>query len=157
MANNECNKTSKQEDVNSVIGELCLLAPTDDIKRCIKTYQYGKDLDRLRKDFNGFTKPILEDTLSFLQIPDQKDYLKSSNVHNLICRIQNLLPERCSICNESYCVRLEDNPLLQCVMCGQDVHRQCFLLQLGAVDPNMDSDSLSSIINPHKIKNLYYL
>ena len=157
MANNECDKTSKQEDVNSVIGELCLLAPTDDIKRCIKTYQYGKDLDRLRKDFNGFTKSILEDTLSFLQVPDQKDYLKPSNIHNLICRIQNLLPERCSICNESYCVRLEDNPLLQCVMCGQDVHRQCFLLQLGAVDPNMDSDSLLSIINPHNIKNLYYL
>ena len=157
MVNSDRASATKKQDIDSVIGELCLLAPTEEIKKCLQIYQYGKDLSKLKKEFTLIRKPILEDTLSFLQVPDQEDYLKPTNVHNLICKIQNLLPEKCTICEDSYCVRLEDNALLECVMCGQDVRRKCFLQKLGAVDPNMDAATLATIINPYRIKNLYYL
>ena len=147
----------KAEEIQKIIAELCMNAPSEDVKSCLRTYQYGKDLDRLKRDLNVFRKPILEDTLRYLNAPSQQDCLKPAVLHKLICRIQNLLPETCSICKKSYHVKRDEEILLECAICGQDVHKPCFLQQFGATDQDMDHESIMKLINPYNIKNLFYI
>ena len=63
----------------------------------------------------------------------------------------------CTTCNNVYCTKLDDIPLLDCAICGQEVHRPCFLEQFGAVDIQMDKSSLQKLYNPWNIKGLYYI
>ena len=44
----------------------------------------------------------------------------------LIDRIKTLFPDICSICNEQYCIKCDDEPILSCESCGQKVHRECY-------------------------------
>ena len=63
----------------------------------------------------------------------------------------------CTTCNNLYCTKLDDIPLLDCAICGQEVHRPCFLEQFGAVDIQMGKSSLQKLYNPWNIKGLYYI
>ena len=70
---------------------------------------------------------ILVETMTYLGVPSQDVYVKPTIVHNLICRIQNLFPETCLICLESYCVGKDELRLLPCSICGQACHTPCVL------------------------------
>ena len=116
------------EDVaQNTIAELIVDAPSCDIKDCIKAYEYGKNLKQLYAAFNQFGSECITDTLNYLNVPEREEYVKNSNVQTLVCRIQNLLPDICSICNEVYCVKNSDVSLLSCDICGQEIHHKCLI------------------------------
>ena len=50
-----------------------------------------------------------------------------------------------------YKFSIGDKPFLACNLCGQEVHKQCFLILLG-----IDADSEVNI-NPHNIPGIHYL
>ena len=85
--------SDKQEDqsspvtadaVQAVIADLCVDAPSSDIKDCLKTYQYGKGLKQLTSLFNNFSQECLAKTLGYLNDENRENYLKPANVESVI-------------------------------------------------------------------------
>ena len=157
MTNDDEQQQLKIESVQNLIAELCVSAPSEDIKQCLRTYKYGKTLSQLEKDFNKFRKNILESTLSYLKVENQEQFIKSANTNSLICRLQNLLPEECILCKETYCIKTDDAPLLVCAFCGQEVHRKCYLQLLGASTTDYNTHSFHQAFNPLNLPGLHYV
>ena len=77
--------------------------------------------------FNARSKADIIATLRFLGVDRDLDaLLKPDCLHQLVYRIQNLLPEECGICNESYVVKIADPCLLSCSVCGHEAHHKCY-------------------------------
>ena len=95
--------------------------------------------------------------MDFLGIPNQSTYRKPTVVHNLICRIQNLFPDTCSLCDESYTVDVDDIPILECALCGQSAHTPCIRALLGLdTDTLITMDDVLKTINPFGIPGLHF-
>ena len=147
--------------VEAVITDLCVDAPSSDIKDCLKAYEYGKGLKQLTAVFNQFSQECLVKTLCYLNVANRKNYLKTANVESVICRIQNLLPDVCNICNNVYCVKNSDPSFLCCAVCGQEMHYECLLNAL-SIEGDSDVKSLTkadvlSKLNPLNIPGWYYV
>jgi hypothetical protein len=111
--------------VEDLIAELRLLAPSENIKFCLRNYQYnGKSTEAITKDIqNGSSRPTLIETAKFLQIKfNESTAVKKTLAHNILCRIQNLLPDDCNLCNKHYRIGLNETPLLECSICLQGIH-----------------------------------
>ena len=129
---------SSADETEDLIAELCLSAPSEDIKFCLRNYQYGKTINQLKKEFNYKTnKTILIETAKYLNIPNY-DQNKSDLIHLIICRIQNLLPEDCSMCNAKYRMENTEVPVIECAICGQGVHTLCWLQLLNITAEDED-------------------
>ena len=117
MAENDA--TAGQE---TVIAALCAEAPNDNIRNCLRKYEPKKPTWQIEKAFKSFKKDVLVETLDYLGVPEMDQYLASILPHELICRIQNLFPDKCDICKKGYCVKLDENPIVSCVVCWQGYH-----------------------------------
>ena len=120
----------------------------------MRLYEYGKSIRHLEKTFNQCTKVVLENTLQYLNVEDQSKYVKPTIINNLICRVQNLLPDCCSICNESYSIRNGDHPFLECVVCGQEVHKPCIVNILGE---DTDAANIQQLYHPFNLPGIHYI
>ena len=78
------------------------------------------------------------------------DHKKSTCLHELIYRIQCLLPETWGICKDSYTIHKDDPQFLSCSVCKQEVHRECYMPLLKKCDKNL-AEAIS------KINGLHYL
>ena len=163
-ADQQCSPVT-QDVVQNTVAELMVDAPSSDIKDCIKAYEYGKNLKQLNAAFNQFSCECITDTLNYLHVPEREEYVKSSNVQTLVCRIQNLLPDICSICDDVYCVKNNDVSLLSCDICGQEIHRKCLNNIIGNKVTENDNISLGTltknqlmqIVNPLGIEGWVYI
>lgn len=152
------SSTLTEEAVQAVIAELVVDAPSAEIKDCLKTYDFDKTFKQLVNSFNPFGQELLVKTLNYLNIPGRENYVKSANVEHLVCRIQNLLPDTCSICNEAYCVKNTDTMLLSCAICGQEVHHKCLLEKIGTDSlENLTKEAVQNFVNPLGIPDMTYL
>ena len=61
-----------------------------------------------------------------MRIPHCENKNKTQLSPLILCRLQNLLPDGCGICNKRYSVKIEESPLLECSICGQGVHEECW-------------------------------
>ena len=104
--------------------------------------------------FNAFNKPVLEKTALYLKI-DTTNLKKPEIIHLLICKIQNVLPDTCQICNESYVSEINDPSFLACDLCGQEVHKQCFMRRLGI--SSIDGVDVYKLINPFQLPGFHFL
>ena len=79
--------------------------------------------------------------------------------HELLCRVENLLPDVCHLCNQSYCIKLSDKPIVSCVQCGQGCHNQCVLqlLNMTEDDLNEGNEFGKAILNPYAALGLVYM
>lgn len=77
-----------------------------------------------------------------------RDCIRLYDPHNLICRIQNLFPDTCQICNEKYCIRRTDKTFLACKVCGQEIHKECFVNLFPDGTPNY---------YPYNVPAIYYI
>ena len=104
-----------------------------DVKNCLKTYCLNTSTKQLRSMFHNTKKPVIVETLKFLKAAnrDWNDYTKEACLHELICRVQNLLIDKCQFCNQHYAVSKNEESLLQCSLCGQGVHTECLKSLLG--------------------------
>ena len=157
----------KETEIAELIAELCLSAPSEPIKFCLRLYQYGKSLPHLEKDFRKQKRDVLRDTAEYLNIPGFMDKTKDTLAHLVICRIQNLLPDDCNICKARYKINRSDKPLLECSICGQGVHTACFVEIARAMQINRtvstvdefkwDAENFKSVFNPLKLPGLFYI
>ena len=146
-------------EVEDLIANLCFNAPSEEVKFCLRNYQYSKDLMQIEKDFEKQKKTILCETAKFLKIPNYELKNKQPLAHLIICRIQNLLPDDCSICNTRYRIDINETPLLECAKCGQGVHTECMIKLIDPIDDNnkIDAASFQALINPLNIPGIYYI
>ena len=68
----------KEAETDDLIAELCLSASTDNVKFCLRNYQFGKNLAQLEKDFEKEKRDTLRETADYLQIPKYMDKTKKS-------------------------------------------------------------------------------
>ena len=99
---------NKEAEIDDLIAELCLNAPNDRIKFCIRNYQYGNSIDQIEKDFYRKKREVLCETAHCLKIPNYEMKNKETLARLAVCRIQNLLPEECALCSQ--CYRININP-----------------------------------------------
>ena len=146
-----------EDAVSSVIAELTTTAPTEDIKNVLRTYEYGKSIRQLERDFNRHNVSQLQNTSAYLNTDtdDGTQYLKHEIINHIICRIQNLFPEKCGMCNEIYCTKKDDPSLLPCARCGQEAHAPCIFDKLG-IEELLDKESVQKMINPFNLKGFFY-
>ena len=95
---------------------------------------------------------MIIETLEFLGAghKDWNNEKKSTCVHELIYRIQSLLPETCAICKDSYTILKDDPRYLSCSVCKQEVHRECYMPLLKVCEKNL----VDTIFN---IPGIHYL
>ena len=147
------------EDAEKVIAELCALSPNKAVRDVVRSYSPEKTTKQLTMCFNQYNQPLLTETLDYLNMPNRTEYKKSANVEALIFRIQNLLPEVCGICKNTYTTKNSDINLLSCSLCGQEAHQSCLLKLLKTEDDKLTQISktdVQRIINPCNIPGFHY-
>lgn len=158
-SSNEADGTLKKETVDSIIAEICASTQSVDIKNCVQCYEYGKSIKQIKAELNRFKKAQLQATYDHLKwphefMPNTKDLL----VNDIVCRIQNYLPETCEHCNQSYCTKMGDVHLLACSVCGQEAHLPCLLSRLGLESADrLSAQEVANMINPMGWNNLQYI
>ena len=158
----DANALMKAAEIEDLIAQLCVDAPSDAVKFCLRSYQPGKSIKQIEKDIFQSKIGILLETSEYLRIPNCKGKTKTVLSRRILCRIQNLLPDNCGVCKNRYSIKLEECPLLECAICGQGVHRECWLnlLSLGSNAPNCTYDNnivISEYVNPHKLPGIHYI
>ena len=152
LTNQENEKVKMDElDPTYILASLCTKAPDLEVRDCLRKFDVNLSLNRQKSVFNSFNKNILAKTANYLQIKTDQ-LLKPKIVHFLICKIQNLLPDTCQICNEEYVSRLDDMPFLACEICGQEVHKQCYRKLL-----NISQDLENVMFNTFNLPGIHYL
>ena len=134
--------------VDDILAELAIDAPNESVRDCIRLYRKEATTIQHRKTFGQKEKELLVETMDYLGVPNQADYLKDSVVNNLIVRIQNLLPDECRFCKVRYCTKLGEPELLLCSVCKQAAHVHCVVQATG-----LDHE----IINSLKPAGIHYL
>lgn len=140
----------RQDTVEYVLGELCANTTNNDVRDVLRRYQPSLTTKQLTSRLGSYLKDTLEKVAVYLNC-DSKGK-KDEIVLNIIVRIQNLLPDTCQICHETFTFKTVDDPLLACDICGQEVHKPCFLKLLG-----LTSQDGPANINPLQIPGLHYL
>jgi hypothetical protein len=141
------------DTAENVLVQLRSDAPNPEIRNVLRFYDTKKSNAQLRSAFQACSKSQLTSTLDYLGSPAQEMYVKESVVWNMICRIQNLLPEQCDTCKETYCIKTNEEPLLPCKSCGQDIHRPCLEIALNTINSNIQQ--LNTILQA--IPGLHYI
>ena len=106
----DCND---ELDTVRILASLCANAPDYEIRDCLRKYSPDFSLKRQKSAFNTVTKAILVKSAEYLNIVTEK-LNKPDIVNLLICKVQNLLPDICQLCNASYVSKIDDPPLLSC-------------------------------------------
>ena len=103
-------------------------APKKEVRDIIRLFSPENTYKKQESVFNTHSKALIVETLVFLgdTQTNWSDYLKPACIQALIYRIQNLLPEECGVCKETYVVKKTDSRLLSCSICKQEVHHKCF-------------------------------
>ena len=144
----------------SIIEELSSKSPNEVINKVLKAYPIGQTLGQQKNAINKFKKEELITTLEFLKVTNQENYNKPQILHNLIVRIQNLLPDICGLCKNEYHTDLDETPLLTCEVCGQGSHNTCIISILGleGEDKNsIDPKRAKKMIIPLELPGVHYL
>lgn len=150
----------KCDEYNRIIAELVTKAPNEQIKNCLRLYNPENNLKKHHRAFNARVKDVLVETLDFLGFPGKEEYDKETVVHDMVCAIQNYLPDTCRICKDEYRTKLGETPLLKCCKCGQGVHNDCFKKLLGIPDDDgnieITAENVMKTIDPTKLQGLHY-
>ena len=153
----EDETVNKQEDI---IADLCAEAQEAEVRDCLRLYKAKNSIKQHKAELAKCNKPAIIKTLDFLAVPGQDQFNKPACVNTLICRIQNLLPDICKICETEYCVKRDEISLLDCEICGQGSHNECLLNHLG-VKPEeqeaFDPAQAGIKLNPTQFPGLHYL
>ena len=156
------SNAAKTEANKDIIASLITLADANENKEarhCLRSYKIDAHTKSLEAGFNKFTKETIIKSLEFLHVDGNLNkFVKSKNITELICRIQNLLLDECNICKQQFATKLDEKLLLQCKLCGQNMHFDCLKTLLGnKYCDELTSEEVSLIINPLGLDGLHYL
>ena len=105
-----------QTEAEELIAELCILTDDEDIKTALRKYQYGhsiKEIEKKLKQGPSSKVDVLKKVLAYLYedtIIDAIPSTKDDVAHAIVCRIQNLLPDDCPICNKRFRLAIREKP-----------------------------------------------
>lgn len=138
---------SKSTEVNGVssdviqgwktsLAELAEQASTPKIRDCLRSYNpENPTKENVTSLKSSFSKDIIMDTLSFLsKAPVDPIRLKDEAVKKLCLKIKNYFEDICQICTEPYRIKLDHQPFMNCIVCGQEVHKQCYIEHLRSMN-----------------------
>ena len=115
------------DEKSTIIASLIVRAEDDEVKDVLRLYEINTTTTALKQKLASAKKGELVKTMNFLGVPEQANYNKPTVVYNLICRIQNLFPDICTVCKDSYTVDVEGklNSRMRLVWskCAQSVHQ----------------------------------
>ena len=170
QASSEDRSIRSKREAEELTAELCINCEDSEVKQVIQKYQYGHsigDIESKMKKGVCSNLPHLTKTLKFLNNSAIKDSIpkkKDDIVHDIVCRMQNLLPDDCAFCKTRYKLEFMEKPILQCSKCGQSAHKACIikLIQEKTHQPidtesDISQEEVLSIINPLSFPGLYYL
>ena len=151
-------------DVDELIAELSLKCRELEVKHNLMLYQYGRSTIDLAKRFDSLRKEQLTNLLDFLNnnvINLPVPALKKDIINDIICRIQNLLPDICGMCNQRFKLRFNEAPILQCARCFQSSHRECVQKIIENSQVNIQIEELNTsneilLYNPNNIPGVHY-
>ena len=146
-----------ENDSTTILASLCVNAPDAEIRDFLRRYNHDKTYSKNKTLLKSAKKDIVVRAANYLNVDtsnidnENKEMKKDDIIHEIICRIQNLLPDECQVCNKPYRLDREEPPYLSCDVCGQEVHKPCFmeLLQI------TDSEQIPNI-NPHNLPGIHY-
>ena len=151
-------KIAKQ---NTIIAELCVNAPSNEVRDCIRLYNPAKEYEHLNNKFKAQKKGTLVATLEYLGMPGQERFTIKECSHELVCTIGTYLPDVCRMCESEFTTKLGETPLMACEKCGQGIHTKCLLnhLQLPVEDSSITPSAMDikQLINPTNLPGLRYL
>ena len=153
----ELNPGPCSEDI---IAALSAEAPSDEIRNCIRMFDPNKTTTEIKKALNKASADSLVATMTYLGVPGQEAYVKPAVINSLICRIENLLPDHCPVCSDTYVISKDEMSLLNCSICGQAAHTQCLLDLLEIPQDKRDTlgpDDITKRINPHSVPGIIYI
>ena len=139
-----------EDDPETILASLSAKAPDIEVRDCIRCYKHKNTYKNNKSSMTAVYKAILERTALYLKV-EIADMKKNDIIHEIICRIQNLLPDTCRVCEQSYTTNIDDPAYLPCEVCGQEVHRECFEKLIGS-----PTASLPPGINPHNIPGIHF-
>ena len=148
---NQVTSSLDPNEVATILATLSSKAPDNEIRDCIRRYDHTKTYSVNKTALRVPTKPILIRTATYLKA-DPASNKKEAIIHEIICRIQNLLPDTCSVCTKVYKIDINDPPYISCDMCGQEVHKECF----NKFFPFVSTDQ-APCLNPLKIPGLHFV
>jgi hypothetical protein len=148
---NQITSSLDPNEVVTILATLSSKAPDNEIRDCTRRYDHSKTYSVNKAAMRVSTKPILVRTATYLKA-DPTSNKKEAIIHEIICRIQNLLPDTCSVCTEVYKIDINDPPYISCDMCGQEVHKECFNKFFPFASTNQ-----APCLNPLKIPGLHFV
>ena len=151
MATSSISASIDENDTVTILAELVANAPNNDVRDCLRRYNCKDTLKKQTAALGATLKDTLIKTAEYLNT-DPHGLKKDELISGLISRIQNLLPDTCKICNEHYRSKLQDLPFFSCEVCGQEVHKPCFMKLFGTTDPETVPN-----INPWNISGIHYI
>ena len=142
-----------------IVAALAAEAQSDAIRNCLRKYDPKKSDGQIEASLKQSKKSILVDTLAYLGVPNMDQYRAEALPHELLCRIQNLFPDICHLCNTTYCVKLGDTPVVSCASCGQGCHNECVLQLLGISQEELSEENQygAALLNPNAAVGFVYL
>ena len=148
-------------DEKNILLQLCAHAPSPEVKNCVCKYDTQLNTKQLQKAFNSMRVGELIATLEYLKAPNLRtnlsEYKKEGLVMNIICCIENLLPDKCVCCDELYCTSMDDPSLLSCEKCGQEPHLECLIQKLGVPAEGLTQESVHKLLNPLDLNGWTYI
>ena len=141
----------------TTMAEICIDAPAK-IKETISLYDPCNTTAENMAELNTCIKDDITDALEHLNVVMiWKDYLKPNCVLELVCRIQNLLPNKCNTCDVTYATHMQDPPILPCEKCGNEPHKRCLAEMLGIDSDELSADIVKQTLNPLGFEGLHYI
>ena len=108
-----------------IINKLSDGAPSADIKKIIQCYSVNKSGEIIFKNITKFRMPQISETAEYIKIATI-GIRKHQLITKIINQIETLLMEKCDVCNEYYCLDIDEIKLFQCDRCQQGCHTPCF-------------------------------
>jgi len=158
-------RARNRRETEELIAKLCLKCEDPEMREHIRLYEYGRGTEAIKRRLKQVRNEPLLNLLRFLNngvANQQLPTLKKEIIHEIVCRIQNLLPDTCGMCDARYQLELEENPIMPCTRCFQSSHRECILEIINRIDPSIDINNLNAeeakkLYNPLNIPGVRYL
>ena len=147
------------EEQKTTIAALCAGAANDAVRNCLRKYDPTKTSYQIERELKKDKKDVLVETLNYLGITGMGQFRADALPHELVCRVQNLLPDTCHLCKQTYCIQVGEKPIMSCVKYGQGCHNPCILQALDKTEADLNADNNygAILVNPYAALGLFYV
>ena len=106
-------------------------AKDEEVKAALFKVKMGKDWELNKKGLQGVSRQVMANTYAYLKnIKVDDEAINKLNVAGLRImlwqRLQELMPELCRTCNNTYFFERTEVPMVKCSMCNKGACRECF-------------------------------